>query len=171
MGGIIVVAILLLVGLNGAHGTPSSTTVNKHTLAEAYLQKKQDDYGKCARSVEYGDSVITDVVIDNTYYGITQAEVKHLDRLADNFKAQVKKQCEKPIAEYEQNYATYKQTEQQIAKDTQSLFSKMLGNEPEVDDMALRQYDPKTIKLTGGDPLSDFVFTKADVEQYFAEHS
>lgn len=171
IGGLLFVAVLVLVGLNEAHGTPSTDTTNKNTLALAYLDKNKDSYAKCARSVDYGDTVISDVVLENTHYGMTQTEQNHLQQLAADFKAQVKQQCDKPIADYKQNYATYKQTEQQIAKDTQSVFSKILGNKPEVDEASLRQYDPDTLKLTNGDPLSDYVFTKADVEQYFAEHS
>lgn len=168
IGGLLVVAVLILVGLNEAHGTPSTDTANKHTLALAYLDKNRDSYAKCARSVDYGDTVISDVVLENTHYGMTQAEQDHLHQLAADFKAQVKQQCDEPIADYRQNYTTYKQTEQQIAKDTQSVFNKMLGDKPEVDEASLRQYNPDTLKLMGGDPLSDYVFTKADVEQYFA---
>jgi len=167
VGSFVVVAILLLVGLNEAHGTPPSDTLNKHTLALAYLEKNAESYGKCARSVDYGDVVITDVTIENTHYGMTQADIDRLDRTASDFRTQVKQQCNKPIADYRQNYTTYKQTEQEIAKDTQPLLSKLIGSKPEVNNASLRQYNPDTLKLTSGNPLSDYIFTKADVEQYF----
>jgi len=168
-GGLIVAAALLLLALNEIKGTPSMETVNSNTLTLAYLQKNDDSYATCADSVEYGISMVNDVILANTHYGMTQADSTKLNSIGADFMTQVKKQCTKPIADYKNKYATLKKTSEDIAKTKQSLFSKMLKNKPEVDQANLRAYDPDTIKLTSGDALSNFIFTKTDVEQYFTK--
>ncbi len=164
VGGTIAVLILIVMVLAYVGSSPSQASLNENMLTSAYLEKNQEDYVKCKNSVGgEGDALIGSVVWAN----LSNYSLEKLSSIEDNYKAQIKQQCDKPIAEYEENYAKLVKNENEIAESSKSLLDKIIKSKPTVDNTKLSKYNPETSKFTIGNPLNNLVFTKTDVETYF----
>ena len=167
MGGILAALLFVVMGLATIKGSPSWTTVNTNVLASAYLEKNKDSYAKCANSIGgEGDILIGRVAFNK----LRSYSLDRLNSIEDSYKAQINEQCSKPVTDYEENYAALERTEKEIASSSQSLLAKFMGWQAEVNDSKLRAYQPNLVKFTAGNPLTNLVFTEADVEQYFTDN-
>lgn len=44
----------------------------------------------------------------------------------------------------------------------------MLGNQPQADEVAIREYEPSYVQFTSENPFTNLVFTEDDVKAHFA---
>jgi hypothetical protein len=146
--GVLAIAVLLVVGvIENEHSKPAGDKVNRATLASAYLEKNKDNYAKCYNSINYGPSVVGDVGLGHYSYNSTDEEKAKIKAVENDYNQQIKSKCQKPVTDYESEYQAYKQN----------------TNE------SIDTYQPSVVRVQAGNPLDNFIFTRADVEQYFNE--
>jgi hypothetical protein len=145
LGGIAVVALLGLGVVENEHSKPAGDKVNNAILASAYLEKNKDGYAKCYNSINYGPSVVGDVALSHYSYNSTDEEKAKIKSIENEYNQQIKSKCQQVVTDFENQYKTYKQNTQD----------------------SVDNFEPSVVRIHAGDPLDNFIFTRADVEQFF----
>jgi len=166
IGGLVVGLILLVGVLQWVKGSPSADLTQRNLLARAYLDKNKDAYAKCYNSIHHGGMLVGDVKL-KYLYGVSDAMRAKLDRAEDDFIADITKECEKPVADYESNFETLKKTDGQIALASRSKLDVLLSHQPEPADYS--SYEPKMVRLFSGDPFTNLTFTEAEVKDFYSQ--
>lgn len=145
-------------------GSVDAGEANKQLLLEASLAKKADHYAKCYNSINYGTTMVGNVSISYLYHH----EVDRLHEIENAFMEQVKQQCEKPVAEYEAEYKKLAEMDRKLAEEASwksFLFSWV--NPP--DSSQVDSLEPSTVRFSSGNPMTNFIFTREEVEKFFQE--
>lgn len=164
IGGILVGIIMLVSTLAFIKGSANTETTQRNLLAKAYLDKNKNGYIKCHNSLTTGDMLIGNVKWSYLSYDTPDAKKARLNETEAAFKAQVNSQCEKPIADYEANLKTLKETDAEIANASRSVLDIALGFRAEDKDYS--NYEVARLRLAS-DPFTDLVFTENDVKQFY----
>jgi len=163
-GGILAVALITGGVLMTTTDAPNPEVISDNMLAKAYMDKNKSKYATCYNSIKNAEIEFFKVGIED--YPDLPAE--RTEQLEAQFIKDVKTKCSKPIKDYESSYATYKSTELEIAKFSQSILDKLLGIDHYSQISEVDQYKPSTVRLlTNGNPFTDTIYTKEDITRYF----
>jgi hypothetical protein len=147
LGGLAIVALLGLGVIENEQSKPAGNKVNSALLASAYLEKNKDGYAKCYNSINYGPSVVGDVALSHYSYNSTDEEKAKIKSIENEYNQQIKSKCQQVVTDFENQYQIYKQNTQD----------------------SVDNFEPSVVRIHAGNPLENFIFTRAEVEQYFNE--
>jgi hypothetical protein len=165
----IIVTSLLFIGAAYIYIT-LSTKQNDSNEQIAHLKSRllisSKQYAKCYNSINYGSYMVGDVSLSHLRFDSTDAEKAHLKSIESDFINTVKKQCNNTVREYEQTYKDYfnKSSEAESLGWIAFLIGGTTVASEQVDELG-----PQLVRFNAGDPLTYFIFTKQDVEEFYRQ--
>lgn len=160
--GVIVVGALVVGYL--FFGSTDPSLEKKHLLLGASLNANRDEYAKCYNSINYGSTTVGTVSISY----LMNYSVDRLHEIENAFMEQVNQKCEKPVADYEKEYKEFAELDEKLS--TESGWKSFVfggGNSPRT--FNPNDLEPSTVRMTSGNPLTNVIFTKEEVEKFFQE--
>jgi len=154
-------------GLAVIGGSASTELRNENFLAKAALGKPEE-FIKYKTTKTFSTDVFN-VTMSYLPFGVSDDERVRVLAVQDKFEEQFNAKCDPVIKAYEDNFETYKRTSNEIAKAEMSLFNKILGVDPTIPDSEFSSYSPTFVTMTGGSAASNMLYTKADVEAFYAK--
>ena len=161
-------AFLILVGLIIGYVILSSKQgklAESVTKSQTLLLASGDQYAKCYNSVNYGSSMVMDVSLTYLKWNSSEAEKTRLDQIETDFMTEVEEKCNSKVSAYENEYKAY---EAKVAEYEKSGWINFLVGGSVVGTNA-EDLSPSRVRMNAGFPLSTLIFTKEEVNQYFAE--
>lgn len=169
---LVILGALLLIGIVSLFATTpppvKPETTDQYTTAQAYLAKNVENYARCYNSINYGSSMVSDIRFSYLRFNSSDQEKQRLTQIETTFNEKTKQHCNVVVSEYEKNFNEYTVAGETITNSESSWRSKLFGSttlpSTKYDPSA---YEPSLVRIRAGNPLDTFIFTRADVEQYF----
>lgn len=163
-----VLAFIILAGLVTGYISLSSQQgklAQQVTKSQTVLLTTGDQYAKCYNSVNYGSSTVMDVSLTYLKYNSTDAEKEKLNQIESDFMAEVEDRCSTKISAYEDEYKQYETSVKEYEESGWINF--LVGGS--VVETPPEDLSPSRVRMNAGFPLTTLIFTKEEVNQYFAE--
>lgn len=160
-----IVAIILIAGYVKLSSTQGELAdrIAEHQLS---LMSDQKQYAKCYNSVNYGVATINDVSLSYLTFDSSEEHINKLHQIENDFKIKVQLECSSKISEYEEKHNAYVSSVNEY--EASGWINFLIGGG--VIETDVSELSPANVRMRAGNPLTTLIFTKEDVENYFAQN-